>query len=88
MRILNFERLRLIALPCSTCTSARPPNGRCAAPMPDKSRTDAATEHLAYAEASLMLVEGLMQVLLEKNLLTIQDLQAVIDSAVETKEGS
>jgi len=54
--------------------------------MPDKSRTDAATEHLAYAEASLMLVEGLMQVLLEKNLLTIQDLQSVIDSAVETKE--
>jgi hypothetical protein len=44
------------------------------------------TEHLAYAEASLMLVEGIMLVLLEKQILTLEDLQSVIENAVETKQ--
>ena len=46
-----------------------------------------ATEHFAYAEASLMLVEGIMLVLLEKRLLSLEDLHTVIDSAIETKQG-
>lgn len=56
--------------------------------MTEAGRPDAAetTEHLAYAEASLMLIEGLMQVLLERKLLTLDELRSIMDNAIETKQ--
>jgi hypothetical protein len=56
--------------------------------MTEARRPDAAerTKHLAYAEASLMLIEGLMQALLERKLLTLDELRSIVDNAIETKQ--
>lgn len=42
--------------------------------------------HLAYAEASVMLVECLMLVLMEKKVLPIADLVDVVETAIEAKQ--
>jgi hypothetical protein len=43
------------------------------------------TKHLAYAEAAVMLVESLMLVLIEKGVLTTQQIIAAVEGAIETK---
>src|SRR6185437_16492108 len=42
--------------------------------------------HLAYAEASVMLVECLMLVLIEKKLLPVADLVDAVETAIEAKQ--
>ncbi len=53
--------------------------------LPD--RTTDETLHLAYAEVSIMLMESLVQILLERGLVTLQEIQSAVESAIETKEG-
>ena len=43
------------------------------------------TRHLAYAEAAMMLIESLMLVLIERRMLTSEQLIAVIESVIATK---
>jgi len=45
------------------------------------------TLHLAYAEASVMLVECLMLVLLEKKVLPLESLTQAVEAAIEAKQG-
>jgi hypothetical protein len=42
--------------------------------------------HLAYAEASVMLVECLMLVLMEKKVVPIEDLVDAVETAIEAKQ--
>lgn len=42
--------------------------------------------HLAYAEASVVLLECLMYVLVEKKLVSKTELLAAVDNAMETKK--
>jgi hypothetical protein len=42
--------------------------------------------HLAYAEASIMLLESLMLVLAQRQILSIEDLTDAVENAVETKK--
>jgi hypothetical protein len=48
--------------------------------------TDVAT-HLAYAEASVMLIECLMLVLMEKKVLPLESLTQAVEAAIEAKQG-
>jgi hypothetical protein len=43
------------------------------------------TRHLAYGEAAVMLIESLMLILIEKRVLTPQQMIAAIESAIATK---
>jgi hypothetical protein len=43
--------------------------------------------HLAYAEASVMLVECLMLVLVEKKVLPLESLLESVETAIEAKRG-
>jgi hypothetical protein len=43
--------------------------------------------HLAYAEASVMLVECLMLIMMEKNLLHLEGLVEAVETAIEAKQG-
>ena len=43
--------------------------------------------HLAYAEASVMLVECLMLVLMEKKVLPLESLMQSVEAAIEAKRG-
>ena len=43
--------------------------------------------HLAYAEASVMLVECLMLVLMEKKVLPLESLTQAVEAAIEAKQG-
>ena len=43
------------------------------------------TLHLAFAEASIMLMESLLLVLLERGVLSRADLQSAVSIALETK---
>lgn len=43
--------------------------------------------HLAYAEASVMLVECLMLVLMEKKVLPLETLVESVEAAIEAKRG-
>src|ERR1700754_4741085 len=45
------------------------------------------TLHLAYAEASVMLVECLMLVLMEKKVLPLESLTQAVEAAIEAKQG-
>jgi len=45
------------------------------------------TLHLAYAEASVMLVECLMLVLMEKKVLPLEMLTQAVEAAIEAKQG-
>jgi hypothetical protein len=44
-----------------------------------------ATKHLAYAEASVMLLEGLMQLLIARGVLTAEDIVSTIETVIATK---
>ena len=44
------------------------------------------TLHQAYAEASILLVESLLLVLLQRNVLSRTDIEEAIEVAVETKK--
>jgi hypothetical protein len=44
------------------------------------------TLHLAYAEVSIMLMESLMHILLARRVVTLEELQSAVESAIETKE--
>jgi hypothetical protein len=48
--------------------------------------SDALT-HFAYAEASFMMMESLMLVLLDRKVLTLEDLTSAIETVIETKQG-
>jgi len=48
--------------------------------------SDVAT-HLAYAEASVMLVECLMLVLMEKKVLPLESVTQAVEAAIEAKRG-
>src|SRR5690242_10516720 len=43
--------------------------------------------HLAYAEASVMLVEALMLVLIEKKIVPLESLVESVEAAIEAKRG-
>ena len=43
--------------------------------------------HLAYAEASVMLVECLMLIMIEKNLLHLEALVEAVETVIEAKQG-
>jgi hypothetical protein len=45
------------------------------------------TTHLAYAEASVMLVECVMLVLMEKKVLPLESLTQAVEAAIEAKRG-
>jgi len=49
-------------------------------------RTDEQTLHLAYAEASVVLIESLMLLLVERRLVSVEDLIECMETAVETKQ--
>jgi hypothetical protein len=59
-----------------------PPSG----PEEDSRVPSEHTRRLAYAEASILLLESLMLILLQRRVLSPADLQDAIDAAVETKE--
>ena len=42
-------------------------------------------KHLAYGEAALMLIEGLMLILVEQRVLTTQELVEAVENAIATK---
>jgi hypothetical protein len=55
---------------------------------PSKSPRSAEVDlHLAYAEASVMLVECLMLVMIERNLLPLESLIEAVETAIEAKQG-
>jgi len=59
-----------------------------AAPVSPRNEHEADVQlHLAYAEASVLLIEALMLALIDRNVLSIDDLTAAVDTAVETKKG-
>jgi hypothetical protein len=43
------------------------------------------TIHLAYAEASVMVLECLMRLLIERKLVSLDDMLEAVDTAIETK---
>jgi hypothetical protein len=43
------------------------------------------TLHLAYAEASMMLIESLTRLLIERHLLSLEDVIETFETAIETK---
>lgn len=43
------------------------------------------TLHLAYAEASVMLLEALMRLLVEREVLAIEDVIEAVETTIETK---
>jgi hypothetical protein len=43
--------------------------------------------HLAYAEASVVLIESLMLVLMERGVLSREELFDALEAAIETKKG-
>jgi hypothetical protein len=44
------------------------------------------TKHLAYAEASIMLLEGLLQLLIARRLLTTEEIVDTVESIIATKQ--
>jgi hypothetical protein len=44
------------------------------------------TKHLAYAEASLMLLEGLLQLFVARGLLTTDEIIRTVESVIATKQ--
>ncbi len=54
--------------------------------MTERERTDLDL-HLAYAEASVMLVECLMLVLMEKKVVPLESLVESVEAAIEAKRG-
>ena len=53
--------------------------------MSSQNEADELTKHLAYAEAALMLIEGLMLTLLEQRVLTKDQIVATVESVIATK---
>lgn len=53
---------------------------------PDTPISDALT-HFAHAEASFMMMESLMLLLLDRKVLTLQDLTDALETVIETKQG-
>lgn len=47
---------------------------------------DDETLHLAYAEVSIMLIESLVHILLERRTMTLDEIQQAMDTALETKK--
>jgi hypothetical protein len=43
------------------------------------------TKHLAYAEAALMLMEGLLQLLLTRRVLTTEEIVSTVEAIIATK---
>ena len=43
------------------------------------------TQHLAYAEASIVLLETLMQLLIDRKLVAVDDVIQSLEAAIETK---
>ena len=62
---------------------AEPPKRRQAADA-DQSPSTGLT-HLAYAEAAIMLLECLMLKLMERQVLTLSDLENTVQAAIDTK---
>lgn len=57
--------------------------------LPEAPRSTTAADldvHLAYAEASVMLLECLMLVLMEKKLVAVEDLVDAVETAIEAKQ--
>jgi hypothetical protein len=54
--------------------------------MTEKSTPGDMEVHLAYAEASVMLIECLMIALLEKKVLPLEDLVDAVETALEAKQ--
>jgi hypothetical protein len=48
-------------------------------------RPDEQTLHLAYAEASIVLIEALMLLLLERRAVSVEELIDCLETAVDTK---
>ena len=44
------------------------------------------TKHLAYAEAALMLLEGLLQLFIARRRLTAEDIVSTVESVIATKQ--
>jgi hypothetical protein len=53
----------------------------------ESSQTSDLDMHLAYAEASVMLIECLMLVLMEKKVLPLESLVEAVETAIEAKRG-
>jgi hypothetical protein len=43
------------------------------------------TLHLAYAEASVLIIESLARMLIERNVLSVEDVIDTFETAIETK---
>jgi hypothetical protein len=43
-------------------------------------------KHLAYAEAALMLMEGLLQLLVARRVLTAEDIVSTVETVIATKQ--
>lgn len=60
-------------------------------PAPDAASTARAfpsetTRHLAYAEAALMLTEGLLQLLVARRILTVDEIVGTVETIIATKQ--
>jgi hypothetical protein len=44
------------------------------------------TKHLAYAEASIMLLEGVLQLFVARRLLTAEEIVGTVESIIATKQ--
>jgi hypothetical protein len=56
--------------------------------MSDTERTEPAQTdmHLAYAEASILLLESLILTLLQRQVLSLDELRSTVEAAVDTKK--
>jgi hypothetical protein len=54
-------------------------------PSKDSLEPSAVTLHLAYAEASVMLIESLMRLLIEREVLPVEQVVETIETTIETK---
>jgi hypothetical protein len=53
---------------------------------PSRAPPSETTKHLAYAEAALMLTEGLLQLLVSRRVLKVEDIVSTVETIIATKQ--
>lgn len=51
----------------------------------DPTKPSAVTLHLAYAEASIMLIEGIVQLLIDRRVVRLEEVVETIETTIQTK---